>query len=163
LAVTAMLVALEIILTRFLSIQAPGIRISIGFIPIVVIAILYGPVVAGIGAAIADLMGVVLFGIGVPFPGFTVTAFLAGIIYGLLLYNRPKTLFRICIAAVIVTVVLQLGFDTIWLTIILEDGFIALLPFRIIRTLIMIPVQIVCIRFITGDKFLRHISLAMRY
>jgi ECF transporter S component (folate family) len=160
----AMLVAVEIILTRFLSIQllSIGLRISFGFIPIVIIAIMYGPVSAGIGAAIADFLGASLFGYGAPFPGFTATAFLAGIVYGLLLYNRPKTLPRICIAVAIVTVVLQLGFDTYWLTIILGDGYIALMPIRIFRTLVMLPLQIIGIRFLTHDRFLKHINIAVR-
>jgi ECF transporter S component (folate family) len=157
----AMLVAMEIILTRFLSIQLLNIRIGFGFIPVVIIAIMYGSVYAGIGAAIADFIGVSLFGIGAPFPGFTATAFLAGIVYGLLLYNRPKTLPRICIAVVIVTVILQMGIDTYWLTIILGDGYIALMPVRIIRTLIMLPAQIICIRFLTQERFLKQINMAM--
>jgi len=159
---TAMLIALEIILTRFLSIQTPIIRISFGFIPIVLIAIMYGPLFAGIGAAIGDILGVSLFSAFAPFPGFTLTAFLAGIVYGLLLHKHPKSLPRICIAAIIVTVALQFVLDTAWLVFFFERGFIALLPTRIIRTLIMLPMQIICIRFIAQERFMKHITAAMR-
>ena len=158
---SAMLIALEVILTRFLSIQTPIVRISFGFIPIVLIAIMYGPLFAGIGAAIGDVLGVSLFSAFAPFPGFTLTAFLAGIVYGLLLHKHPKSLPRICIAAIIVTVALQFMLDTVWLVFFFEHGFIALLPTRIIRTLIMLPMQVICIRFITQERFMRHITAAM--
>jgi ECF transporter S component (folate family) len=154
----AMLVALEIIITRFLSLQLLGIRIGFGFIPIVLIAILFGPVFAGIGAAVADFLGVMLFGTAPFFPGFTVTAFLVGLVYGFLLYEQLKTWVRIGIAAFFVTVVLHMGLDTFWLYIILGDGVVAWLPIRITRTLVMLPVQIVCIRFICGELLLKRIE-----
>jgi len=158
---TAMLIALEIILTRFLSIQTPIVRISFGFIPIVIIAIMCGPLFAGIGAAIGDIIGVSLFSAFAPFPGFTFTAFLAGVVYGLLLYKHHKSLLRICIAVIIVAVGLQFVLDTMWLVFFFERGFMALLPTRIIRTLIMLPMQIICIRFITQERFMRHIEMAI--
>ena len=44
----AMLTAIEIVLSRFLSINAWNIKIGFSFVPIVVAAILYGPIAAGI-------------------------------------------------------------------------------------------------------------------
>jgi len=153
LVLTAMLIALEIVFTRFLSIQTPIIRISFGFLPIAIIAVLYGSVYAGIGAAIADLIGVTLFPTGAFFPGFTLTAFLTGVTYGVFLYNRSKNLVNICAAALIVTMVLQLGLDTLWVQILTGKGYIALLPARIIKSLIMAPVQVICIRMAVSERF----------
>ena len=154
---TAMLIALEIVLTRFLSVQLPAVRISFGFIPIVMVAIMYGPVFAGLAAALADIIGVSLFSPFPPFPGFVATAFAAGIVYGLLLRKNPKSLPRIIIAAGIVTIIIQLGMDTLWLQMIMGEAYIALLPPRMIRTLIMFPLQVVCIRFVAQERFLRYI------
>ena len=151
-ATMALMIAIEIILTRFLSIQTPIVRISFGFIPIAMIAMIYGPIYAGLGAAIADLIGVMLFPTGVFFPGFTATAFLSGFAYGIFLYNRPKSLVCVCVATMIVTVGLQLGLDTLWVQILTGKGYIALLPTRILRTLIMTPVQIICIRLFANKR-----------
>jgi ECF transporter S component (folate family) len=146
----ALLIAMEIVLTRFLSIQTPVIRISFGFIPIAMIAMMYGPIYGGIGAALADLTGVALFPIGAFFPGFTLTAFLTGFVYGIFLHKQQKNLFRICAAVLIVTVCLNLGLDTLWIQILTGSGYLALIPVRIVRTLIMTPIQIMCIRIIAG-------------
>ena len=145
------MIAIEIVLTRILSIQTPTIRISFGFIPIALIAMLYGPLYAGFVAAISDFLGIMLFPVvGAYFPGFTLTAFLMGITYGLFLHKHQKNMERIVAAVLIVVVVLQLGLDTFWIQIITGQGYIALLPFRILRTAIMIPVQIICIRFVVN-------------
>ena len=156
LTTTALLIALEIILTRIFSIQTPIIRISLGFLPIAVLAMMYGPVHAGVGAAVANIIGVALFPIAF-FPGFILTAFLTGVVYGLVLYNRPKSMMRIVIAASIVTVILQQGLDTLWLQILAGgelnlEGYLALMSARTIRTLIMLPIQIILIKIVAHHK-----------
>ena len=61
------LVATEIILSRFIGISTPIVRISFGFVPVALIAILHGPVYAGIGSALADFLGSILFPTGAYF------------------------------------------------------------------------------------------------
>ena len=85
LTLTALLTALEIVLSRFLSISAWNTKIGFAFVPVVIAALLLGPVWAGIAAALADFLGAVLFPVGPYFPGFTLTAFLMGAVYGLFL------------------------------------------------------------------------------
>lgn len=65
------LIALEVILSRFLSIATPVVKIGFGFVPIAVCAMLYGPIWAGAAGALADFLGATLFPIGAYFPGFT--------------------------------------------------------------------------------------------
>jgi len=158
--VIALLIALEIILTRFLVIQTPTMRLSLGFVPIALMAIMYGPIYAGIGAVLADIIGTSFFSPLTLFPGFTLTAALIGIVYGLLLYNhhdRHYGKIRIWLAVLIVTIILQFGLDTFWLQIITGNGFLAILPTRIVRTLIMTPIQLVSILLILSEQFYRHI------
>lgn len=86
----ALLIALEIILSRFLSLSAWNTKIGFSFVPVVIAAILLGPVYAGIVGALADFIGAILFPIGAYFPGFTLTAFLTGMVYGLFLYKQQS-------------------------------------------------------------------------
>ena len=78
-------------------------------------------------------------------PGFTLTAILAGVIYGVFLYNKPITWGRIIAASVIINIVLNLGLNTYWLSIMMGKGFLALLPTRIVKELVMIPIKVVII------------------
>ncbi len=143
----SLFIALQIVLTRFLSIQTPIVRIGFAFLPVAVCAMMFGPLWGGVTAAIADVVGMMLFPAGgAYFPGFTLTAFLSGAIYGIFLFEKPKTLVRISIPVIIVSLLVNLGLDTVWLWILTGKGFIALLPARAVKSLIMIPIQITMIR-----------------
>ena len=81
-------ISLTVIMSYILAIHTTFIHLTFGFIPTAIFAILYGPVAAGIMAAIACFIGMLLFGQGVFFPGFMVSEFLVGYIYGYFLYKK---------------------------------------------------------------------------
>ena len=83
----ALLTALEIVFSRFLSINAWNLKIGFNFLPIALAALLFGPLAGGLVGALGDFIGAILFPIGAYFPGFTFTAFLTGCCFGLFL--RP--------------------------------------------------------------------------
>ena len=156
----SLLIAIEVILTRFCSIQTPIVRIGFGFLPIAIIGMMYGPLSAGVAYAIGDLLGVALFPTGSFFPGFTITAFLTGIVYGVFLYNKPKTWPRIIGAVLTVCLVINLGLDTLWLSILMGKGYIALLPTRIMKAVLMIPVQTYIIGIIWKKVVVRFVKVS---
>lgn len=141
----SLLIALEVILTRFCSINTPILRIGFGFLPIAIIAMMHGPLSAGVAYAIGDLLGMMIFPSGSYFPGFTLTAFLTGVVYGLVLYKKPKTWPRIILAVCIVCLGINLCLDTVWLHILMGQGYLALLPTRILKVAVMIPIQTILI------------------
>ena len=55
----SLLIALEVILTRFCSINTATLRIGFGFLPIAIIAMMYGPLSAGVAYALGDLLGMI--------------------------------------------------------------------------------------------------------
>ena len=83
-----LLIGAKVILTRFFSITTPIARIGIGFLPIAIGGILFGPIYAGFAAVIGDLLGSMLFPSGPFFPGFTLSAFISGLVYGCFFYKR---------------------------------------------------------------------------
>ena len=56
LVITAILIALEVILTRFVGISTPMLRISFGFLPMVIVAMYYGQIWGGGAYALADVL-----------------------------------------------------------------------------------------------------------
>ena len=152
----SLLIAIEVILTRFCSINMQIVRIGFGFLPIAIIGMMYGPLSAGIAYAIGDILGMLLFPTGGSFfPGFTLTAFLTGVIYGLVLYRKPKTWPRIILAACIVCLGMNLCLDTAWLHILMGQGYLALLPQRIFKAVVMIPIQTVLIGLVWKNIVLK--------
>ena len=149
----AMLIAIEIVLTRFLSIQTPILRISFGFLPIAIIAMLHGPLLAGISYAVADLIGITLFPAGAFFPGFTLSAFLTGVIFGIFLYEKPKSLLLVTTAVVANAIFIRIGLTTLWVQMTVGNAFVALLPVRVPAALLMIPIQVICIRIAASERF----------
>ncbi len=143
--IVGLMIALNIILVRFLSIQTPIIRISFGFLPLAIVAILYGPIWAGAAGAIGDVVGITLVPIGTPFFGFTVTAFLTGAFYGLVLHNRAISYKNVLLAALPVSLICQLLLDTYWLHLLMGKAVMALLPMRLVKVGIMLPVQVIVI------------------
>ena len=80
----AALIAMQIILARFLSIQASDIlRISFESVPIVLAGMWLGPLSGAIVALIADILGTVLSGYGIWFPPIALGPILVGVISGL--------------------------------------------------------------------------------
>lgn len=151
-------IALEIILTRFLSINTPFIRIGFGFLPVALLGIMYGPVWAGLSYVVGDILGMLIFPSGAFFPGFTLSAALTGFIYGIILYGKPVTWKRVFIAASIVCLGVNLFLDTYWLYILMDQAVIAMIPARIIKSLVMLFIQTVTIP-IVWNKYLKNIII----
>ncbi len=134
------LVALEVVLNRFLSINAWNIKIGFSFIPVVVAAILYGPLAGGIVGALGDFIGAILFPIGTYFPGFTLTAFLMGLVFGFFLYKKQTPL-RAAAAAGINQFILGLFLNTLWISVLYGSPYVPLLATRVVQSAILAPVQ----------------------
>ncbi len=144
----AALVATEVVLSRFLSFAVWNMKIGFAFAPVVAAAILLGPVKAGAISAVSDLIGALLFPIGTYFPGFTLTAFLVGTVFGLFLH-REITVLRIVGAVMINQLALSLPLNTLWISALYASPYEALLVTRLTQCAILIPVQIVTIGVMT--------------
>ncbi len=137
-----LLIALEVVLSRFLSVATGSVKIGVQFMPIAIAAMLYGPLWGGAVGALADLVGALAFPIGAYFPGFTISAFLAGMIYGLFLYNRKVTKYNAMIAAALISVVVRMLLDSFWLyQFFMGNAILAYMPVRILVNTILIFVQ----------------------
>ena len=148
---TSFMIALSVVLSKLVSINISFLRIGFGFLPIAVLAIMYGPYVAAIGYGVTDLLGAWLFPTGTFFPGFTVSAVLTGLIFGWVLYKKEVTFVRALIASALVCLTVNLLINTYWLTIIIGKGFTVLLASRAIKEVVAIPVMAVLI--VATDKY----------
>lgn len=150
----ALLTALSIIFTRYLAIMiTPTLRISIGFVAIMIAGLLYGPIVGAVVGIVSDIIGLILNAQGTPHLGFTLSSALTGVIPGIIsmyylkkdFINRNKVLIASVISALLVGLFVHLTLNTIWLTQLMGRGFINIVVPRALKTLIEIVIVTILI------------------
>ena len=135
-------IALTILFTYVFSIQTPFLRLSFGFLPIAVYASMFGPLQGGIMAMAADILGTALFSPGLYFPGFTLSSFLTGMICGYFLRQRPLSFMQICIPFLMIFLIVDLGLNTLWLTILYHKAASLFFLSRLATNTFCLPVHI---------------------
>lgn len=137
----AMLTALGTVLNRFTISFSAVLRLSFAFLTVALSGMLYGPVLTGVMGIVGDLLRYLVVGGGFYFPGFTFNEFLAGFLYGCFLYKKPVTLLRVFLARFTVVVIINLVLTPLWLSILYQDAFIALVSVRIVKNIVMLPIE----------------------
>lgn len=160
--ISAILLALLLVLARFLSIKTPLLSISFAFVPIMMAAILLGPKYSALIAALGDFIGAILFPFGTYFPGFTVSAAISGCIYGIFLYKKQgeevsnkKFILRLVLSNLIVLGIVEVFLVSLWLNILYGKAYLVVVSSRVIAQIIMFPIRIITI--VALEKVLRPV------
>lgn len=153
LVVTALFIALNVTLDALnIRIQlTPQLRIGFGFLTSAMVGMLFGPVVAMMAGAAGDMMGYLFNnGGGAYFPGFTITAVLAGLIWGIALYHRPVTYRRAFCTKLVINLFLNIFLNSLWLKLLYGKGLLADLPMRIFKNVAMLPLEALMLVTVSG-------------
>lgn len=145
----AALIAINVILSRFLSISAWNFKISFSFVPVVIAALYFGTWQAGIVAGIGDFIGAMLFPIGKYFPGFTLVAILTGIAYGFFLHKK-QTFPRILCVVILVELIGSVILNSFWISLLYGSPYWAVVAPRLIQAGVMIVIKCIVIRFVAN-------------
>lgn len=140
LAVTGLFVAMNLVLNQVTIPIGTTMEIGFSFLPIALIGYLFGPLTAGLSGVIADILGFMLRPAGFFFPGFTLNAFISGILYGLFLHRKTITLWRVALLRLVNTIIISLILTPTWLYIMYETPLVTL-P-RIIKAVVKYPVDV---------------------
>lgn len=146
LAQVAMLLAMEVILSRFFFIATPVTKFSFAFVPLAVCGALFGPVYGGIMGALADLLGATLFPIGPYFPGYTLNNALHGVALGMALKEGRRTWWQLALALVFNHVVIGIFLAALWGHMLTDNPYWAVAGARVVQAAVMAPVQFIIIR-----------------
>lgn len=148
------------------AIKIEGITIiTFSFIANSIAGFLFGPVVAGTLGGLTDCLTHMINPKGSYFFGFTFNAILAGILYGSFLYKKfwgtKNIVIRIIICKVIISIIVNLTLGTYWYSIFSGKGFLVLLPARIYKECIVVPIQCVVMFVVlkATNKFYSHLNL----
>ena len=140
----ALLTAMQVVLSRFLSFNTLNLKIGFAFLPVAVGAAVFGPLGGAIVGGLGDFLGAVLFPIGPYFPGFTLTTALSGVAFGLAIH-RSRTPVRIVAAVLFHQLVLSFLLNTLWIHLLYGTPVPALMATRIWQCAGMIPVEILVV------------------
>ncbi|KRM00225.1 folate family ECF transporter S component [Liquorilactobacillus satsumensis] len=159
LSLLGFLIALDIVVAKFLSFGIWSVRVSLTFVVVFFMALWFGPLLAGIAAGCADIVGTLIFGgIGGYFFGFTISAFVGAFVYGIFFYQHKPQLWRIIVAVLINVLLIDACLNTFWLMELYHASFWALFPTRIVKELIMIPLQVVLLYFVSHNRTLQSLE-----
>lgn len=139
--VCAMMGAAGIVLSAMSIEVGSTIRIGFSGIPNELVHYLFGPVTGSLFAGVMDIVKYLLKPTGAFFPGFTLIAMLAGLIYGSFFYKRPLKLWRVFAAHFVVSLVCNVCLNTVCLSVLYGKAFGVLLPARAVKNLILWPID----------------------
>lgn len=121
--------------------QTMNMRIGFAEIPVMLSGYLFGPVVGSVFAGVLDIIKYLIKPVGVFFPGLTLVMVLKGCIYGSFFYRRSLSLSRVLAAQFVIGLVCNVILNTLCLSILYGDAFMAIVPPRIIQNLILWPIN----------------------
>ncbi len=137
-----LMAALAVVLSMTASVEVgPYIRIGFSGIPNRVIECLLGPVAGCLFGGALDILKYMLKPSGPFFFGFTFNVMLAGVIYGSILYKQPVSIKRIIVAELLIKILVNCILNTLWISMLYGKGFFALLPLRVLKNAIMLPID----------------------
>lgn len=143
LVLCGLMAALAVVLNYTTSIFiTPNIRIGFSGLPNRIVEYMFGPCIGAVFGGMLDILKYLLKPDGGAFFfGYTFNVMVAGVIYGTILYRRPIKLWRIFIAEFLTKAIVNCGLNTLWLAVMNGNAFLAILPARVIKNIIMLPID----------------------
>jgi len=148
----SMLIALGVVLDFTSGIYlTPEIKVTFSFVAYGVAGALLGPVPAMICGALVDVIMWLIKPAGAFFPGYTLSAALTGLIFGVFLYKaNGRSIFLLApLSKLCVNVFINILLNTCWLRLFTGKAYIVLLGGRIIKNIAALPVEALILIFIT--------------
>ncbi len=147
-AITGLLIALSVLLTRFASFRVAvggieGIRVGIGELPNIIAGMFLGPLYGLIAGAVSDILGFVLSPIGGYMPHFTLTAALfgaiPGFVFGILNKNRKPSqvsIIHLALSIAFAVIIVSWGITPYFLNKLFGMDYRVIMPVRIIEGIV---------------------------
>lgn len=147
LVLCAMLLAMSGVFSLIEIMPVQEMKITFTFLFIALCGYLYGPASGMAFGAAADLVGYIINPAGgMLFPGFTLTALISGMMYGLIMHKETAKgkmpLWRIAVAKSADTLICNILLNTFCCSILYKEAFLILLPMRVVKSLVLLPFEI---------------------
>lgn len=141
LVLTALFIALGIVLGQFSIQVTQDMKVGISFVATQLTATLFGPVVGGIMGGVGDIVKFIIKPTGAFSFLFTLNAVVGPMIYGVMLYKKKFTLWRVLLSKTVVAIVVNIGMYSCWSMLLYGKSLAAILPVKCIQQVIQVPIQ----------------------
>ncbi len=141
LTTVALLGAAGVIISMFTININQFLVISFASVTHGVSGMLFGPFLTGFTAIFLDVLKYLLNPNGPFFPGFALNELIIGFIYGFMFYKKEISVKRVFIARIIIVIIINIFLTPLWLSILYGQAFEVLASMRIIKNIIMLPID----------------------
>lgn len=152
LATIAIFIAINIALDLMgLTVRiGPSMRLGFGFLCNASVGMLFGPTVGIMTGFCTDVLGFFAGNAaqGAFNPLFTLVAMTGGLIYGLWLYPSKVSVWRAAGAKFSINLICNVLMNTYFLALTQGKGMIAMLPARIFKNIVLLPIEVVLLFFV---------------
>lgn len=152
LVLAALFIGLDIAIGS-LFVPIPGtqnLRVYFTFLVKGLGAVIYGPVVGVLAGLIGDVIGGILFPSGPFFFGYTLTAMLSGLCYGLFFYRARLGPARMILCKLNVNLWINVLLGSVWSAVLYGKGYLYYLSTSIVKNLLLLPLEIVMLAVFFG-------------
>lgn len=156
LVILALMIGLNIVLSRFVSIKAMNFKISFTFLTIVLSAYFYGYYGAIMVALFGDLLGALLFPIGPYNPLLTLTSIMCAVVYAYFFYKKDLSNKNIILACLINCFIISLFINTTIISLMYNLSFKATFITRIYSSTVMFVVEVLALCFLR--KYMKYVE-----
>ena len=139
----ALITALSVVIGSLFLTVGENLRVKFTFFVFAVGSAVYGPVLGTMVGAASDLLGYLLFPSGAYFPGYTLSAMLQCLIYGLLLYRKRITVVRLFSAKFLVNYLVNVTLGSLWSQILYGKGYLYYLTTSLIKNTVLLPLEVI--------------------
>lgn len=137
----ALLLAFRIMLGYIPSLRLGEIaQIGVGFIGTALSSAIVGPWWGIVLSSLNDIITALLDGYNFFF-GYTLSAALGGMIYGLFLWRKEHNWKNILIAVTLITIFVNLGLGSLWIRIMQGKAWAAFMPLRLSKNAVSLPIN----------------------
>jgi len=143
------------------------LKIRLDFAATAVMGYVAGPVASLVAAAVGDVVRYIIKPAGGAFfPGYTLSAAVGGFIYGAFLYKKVRVIFKKRLADIAfrcfwakfcINLFVNVGLNSLWVTMTMGKALNAILPMRILKNAVALPIETVVLTAVIYfvDKYLR--------
>lgn len=141
LTICAVLIAANAVLGYFTITFTSYLRIGFGFITTPIAAFMFGPIAGGAVAVLSDIVSFALKPTGGFLFTYTLCTGVAGMVYGMVLYGKKLSATRVFLCKLLVIFAVNITLNSIALAPTAGSGMLGILPSRIIKNLLLWPIQ----------------------